>query len=222
MKEKYAKLLVNLLLWAAGIVLLFTVVPRLLLFFLPLVIGWILAILANPLVRLMEKRFRIVRRHGSMLIIITAIALVVLVLYLIIARLGGEIVGFIYAFPETYARMGEEFTQIGKNLSGVYAQLPDGLQAGLASWAPSLIVHGHHCGRNRAAHRDGGGQFCQKSALLSAGCGVRHSVCLFFHCRPGADHEIFPGKCAGKRTENVSHRHGQHQKCRGRVFQSPV
>lgn len=68
-----------------------------------------------------------------MLIIITAIALVVLVLYLIIARLGGEIVGFIYAFPETYARMGEEFTQIGKNLSGVYAQLPDGLQAGLAS-----------------------------------------------------------------------------------------
>ena len=74
MKEKYAKLLVNLLLWAAGIVLLFTVVPRLLLFFLPLVIGWILAILANPLVRLMEKRFRIVRRHGSMLIIITAIA----------------------------------------------------------------------------------------------------------------------------------------------------
>ena len=40
MKEKYAKLLVNLLLWAAGIVLLFTVVPRLLLFFLPLVIGW--------------------------------------------------------------------------------------------------------------------------------------------------------------------------------------
>ena len=133
MKEKYAKLLVNLLLWAAGIVLLFTVVPRLLLFFLPLVIGWILAILANPLVRLMEKRFRIVRRHGSMLIIITAIALVVLVLYLIIARLGGEIVGFIYAFPETYARMGEEFTQIGKNLSGVYEQLPDGLQAGLAS-----------------------------------------------------------------------------------------
>lgn len=133
MKEKYAKLLVNLLLWAAGIVLLFTVVPRLLLFFLPLVIGWILAILANPLVRLMEKRFRIVRRHGSMLIIITAIALVVLVLYLIIARLGGEIVGFIYAFPETYVRMGEEFTQIGKNLSGVYAQLPDGLQAGLAS-----------------------------------------------------------------------------------------
>ena len=126
MKEKYAKLLVNLLLWAAGIVLLFTVVPRLLLFFLPLVIGWILAILANPLVRLMEKRFRIVRRHGSMLIIITAIALVVLVLYLIIARLGGEIVGFIYAFPDTYA-------QIGKNLSGVYAQLPDGLQAGLAS-----------------------------------------------------------------------------------------
>ena len=94
MKEKYAKLLVNLLLWAAGIVLLFTVVPRLLLFFLPLVIGWILAILANPLVRLMEKRFRIVRRHGSMLIIITAIALVVLVLYLIIARRGGEIVGF--------------------------------------------------------------------------------------------------------------------------------
>lgn len=49
-----------------------------------------------------------------MLIIITAIALVVLVLYLIIARLGGEIVGFIYAFPETYARMGESLPRSAK------------------------------------------------------------------------------------------------------------
>ena len=77
MSGNYLRCLVNILLYAAGVMVLFVVIPRLLVFFMPLVVGWIIALLANPLVRFMERRLRMVRRHSSMLIIITAIALVV-------------------------------------------------------------------------------------------------------------------------------------------------
>lgn len=43
----------------------------------PFVVGWILALLANPLVRFLERRVKLVRRHGSMLIIIAALAIVI-------------------------------------------------------------------------------------------------------------------------------------------------
>ena len=55
MKTKYMKLLVNLLLAAAGVLLLIYVFPRFIVFFLPLVIGWFIAVLANPLVRFFEN-----------------------------------------------------------------------------------------------------------------------------------------------------------------------
>lgn len=130
---KYLKMLVNVLLAMIMILLLLFVVPKVLMFFLPLVIGWLIAAMANPLVRFLEKRVRIVRKHSSMLIIIAAIALVVLALYLVISRLGGELLDFIYSFPELYARIEVEFRQIGKNLNGVYTELPKGIQVSLDS-----------------------------------------------------------------------------------------
>ncbi len=130
---KYRKMLVNLLLAAAGILLLVVVVPKVLVFFLPLVIGWVIAVLANPLVRFLEKRVRIVRKHSSMLIIIAAIGLVVLGIYLIISKLGGELIGFIYSLPDFYGKLEQQLAQIGQNFSGVYNRLPAGVQVALDS-----------------------------------------------------------------------------------------
>ena len=79
---KYLKTILNLLIWIVGLVLLCYFAPRLIVFFMPLVIGWIIAMIANPLVRLLERRLKIVRKHGSMLIIIGTLALVVLAGYL--------------------------------------------------------------------------------------------------------------------------------------------
>lgn len=44
---KYMKMLVNLLLAAIGILLLAFVVPRVLVFFLPLVVGWFISVLGE-------------------------------------------------------------------------------------------------------------------------------------------------------------------------------
>ena len=85
--KKYARILLNIIIPLVGIWLAVFWLPRLLRYFLPFVIGWILAMMANPLVRFLEKRVKIVRRHGSMIIVVAALAAVIGLLYVIIAFL---------------------------------------------------------------------------------------------------------------------------------------
>ena len=35
-------------------------------FFMPFVIGWLIALIANPLVRMLERRLKVARKHTSM------------------------------------------------------------------------------------------------------------------------------------------------------------
>ena len=102
MSGKYLRCIVNILLYVAGIVLVFIFVPRMLVFFMPFVVGWIIAMLANPLVRLMERRLKIVRRHSSMLIIIAAIGLVVVGGYFAVTAIVRELSGFVQVLPIIY------------------------------------------------------------------------------------------------------------------------
>ena len=59
---------------------------KLLGFFIPFVVGWIIAAIAAPLVNWLEKRLRIVKKLGSALIVIVVLALIVVALYFGISR----------------------------------------------------------------------------------------------------------------------------------------
>ena len=72
-RRRYGRMLVNLLAAVVVVLLLVFVLPRILIFFMPFVIGWIIAMIANPLVRFLEKRVKIRRKHGSALIIIAVL-----------------------------------------------------------------------------------------------------------------------------------------------------
>ena len=87
---QYIKIVVNLLLAIVVILFLLLVFPRLLGFFLPFVIGWIVAMIANPLVRFLEKKVKILRKHSSAIIIVLVIAAIVGVIYLLISMLLRE------------------------------------------------------------------------------------------------------------------------------------
>ena len=100
MDRKYLRNVVNIVLFLVGVVLVCLFVPRFLVFFMPFVVGWIIAMIANPLVRFMEKRLKIVRKHSSMVIIIGTIALIVLGGYGILSWLVREIYGFIGILPD--------------------------------------------------------------------------------------------------------------------------
>ena len=67
--RKYAGIILNILVPLLTVYLVCVWGLRLVVFFLPFVIGWIVAAIANPVVRFFEKRLKIVRRHGSMVLI---------------------------------------------------------------------------------------------------------------------------------------------------------
>lgn len=122
--RKYCKALVNLGIALAVFLLVIFLLPRLLLFFLPFVIGWIIALIAGPMVRFFEEKVKIRRKTGSAFVIIVVIALVVLVLYLLGVELVEQVVAFVNALPEMWAGMEADFQEIGDNLSIVYSKLP--------------------------------------------------------------------------------------------------
>ncbi|OUQ23747.1 sporulation integral membrane protein YtvI [Lachnoclostridium sp. An131] len=138
MNSRYMKSLVNILLFLASVLLVCLLLPRLILFFMPLVIGWIIAMIANPLVRFMEKRMKIVRKHSSMLIIIGAVALVVFGGYFAISRIAREIYGFIGTLPELYNFFLQDLAETENNLQGIMSRFPPNLTESLSRLIDSL------------------------------------------------------------------------------------
>ena len=97
--KKYLRVILNIVIPVAAIVLLVYLGPKLLRFFLPFVIGWILAMIANPLVRFLERRLKLVRRHSSILIVVVVLAGVIGLIYLIVSRLIIEGTSFLRDLP---------------------------------------------------------------------------------------------------------------------------
>ena len=126
--KKYCKALVNL--GVAFIILLLIVflVPKLLVFFAPFVAGWIIALIASPLVRFFEEKVKIKRKAGSAFVIVAVIALVILIIYLVGAKLTDEIMGLIGALPDIWDSAENDFADIGQNLSVIYNRFPADVQ----------------------------------------------------------------------------------------------
>ena len=138
MDRRYLRNVVNIVLFLMGVVLVCLLVPRFLIFFMPFVVGWIIALIANPLVQFMEKRLKIVRKHSSMVIIIGTIALIVLGGYGLIAWLAREIYGFIGILPDLYESLLGDLEITGTNLAGLSEKIPPELVEKLATIINSL------------------------------------------------------------------------------------
>ncbi len=135
---KYLKILVNLLVAVLVFVFLCFIFPRMITFFMPFVIGWLISMVANPLVRLLEKKLKIVRKHGSMMIIIGVLAVVILLGYLGISRIVVEVGNLIENMPQIYENWQEDFEEIGENLEIVYNRLPKDTQKSISNVTSNL------------------------------------------------------------------------------------
>ena len=63
--KHYLRLILNIVIPLTGWLLICLLGPKLLKFFMPFVIGWVIAMIANPLVRFLERRVKLVRRQGA-------------------------------------------------------------------------------------------------------------------------------------------------------------
>lgn len=102
--------------------------PKLLKFFMPFVIGWFIAMIANPLVRLLERKLKIVRKHSSVIIVVVVLAAVIGLLYLLFSRLAIEIAGFVKDLPRIYDSVKLELQEAFASLGHLVARLPQGVQ----------------------------------------------------------------------------------------------
>lgn len=132
MSSKHIKTILNLLTYIIGLLLTVFFLPKLLRFFLPFVIGWIISMIANPLVKFFEKRLKIIRKHGSWVVIIGTLALVVGACYLIISWFAGEAARFVRALPEMYSAMLAGFHDIELNLSSFMQKFSPAFQKNLS------------------------------------------------------------------------------------------
>lgn len=126
--KKYIRIILNIiipLLWIAAVCLLG---PKLLGFFMPFVIGWLIAMIANPLVRFLESKVKIVRKHSSVIIVVAVLALVIGLGYFLVSRLFTQAVSLAGELPELYQMARNEIAVISARYESVFRMLPQSLQ----------------------------------------------------------------------------------------------
>ena len=126
--KKYVKAILNLAIALVILIAVAWLVPKGIVFFMPFIIGWIIALIAGPVVRFLEKKLKIRRKAGSAFVIIAVIGLVVLAGYFIVGNLVRELVGFVNDLPQMWDSLQEDFNAIAKNLSVIYDKLPKDIQ----------------------------------------------------------------------------------------------
>lgn len=136
--RKYLRIILNIVIPLAGIYLACFWGPKVLGFFMPFVIGWVIALIANPLVRFLERRVKIVRRHSSAIIIVVVIGLVVILFYWVLSMLYRELSGFAKDLPLIYQNAAAEIKGALDNGRHLFDFLPDSLQAGIDQFIANL------------------------------------------------------------------------------------
>lgn len=138
----YLKIALNLVLFVLGILFLVFVVPPFIKFFMPFFIGWIISMIANPLVRFLEKKVKIIRKHGTAIIIVAVILIVIGALSAITYFIGKEAVSLARDLPHIYESLEQKFQQLSANLNGLYKVLPSSVQDFVDKFSVSLSEYG--------------------------------------------------------------------------------
>ncbi len=136
--KRYTKVVINLSLAVLALLVCLFILPKLIVFFLPFVIGWMIAAIANPLVRFFEEKLRIKRKAGSAVAIIMAIALVIFAGYFLVTRLVSAGIGFVATLPQIWETLESDFREIGQNLNVVYDGLPTDVKNSLESMGQKM------------------------------------------------------------------------------------
>lgn len=136
--KKYAKSGLNLLLTAVIIIGGIFMAPKVLLLFMPFIIGWFLALMANPLVHFFEEKFKIKRKMGSALVIVSVIAGICFLLYAAAARLVREMIEILQSMPQLWSEIEVSFISFTEKWSVVLDSLPEEVVETAMEWGNDI------------------------------------------------------------------------------------
>lgn len=122
--KHFGKIILNLT--GAVFVLIFIVflLPKIIVFFMPFLVGAIIALCAAPIVNFFEAHMKIKRKAGSAVTIILTISLVALILYGVGHFLFEQAQGFISNIPQMWEAVSYDLEQAGNSLEVVFSRMP--------------------------------------------------------------------------------------------------
>ena len=121
--QRNLKMITNLVI-ALMIVLFFVfVVPKLIVFFMPFVIGWIISCIANPLVQVLEKKIKMKRKAGTVVVIVLVIGTIVGVGYLLLSILIKQLQGFITSLPQMWENLERDIASVWNMIDGTFRNM---------------------------------------------------------------------------------------------------
>lgn len=129
-KRPYWKAVLSLIFSLISTTLVIVLGMKLFRLFLPFVIGWIISLVANPMVCWLEKHLKIVKKWGSALTIVAVIGVVMGLIYLIISKIAQETISFVVNLPQIYQNMELEFDEVAEKFEVVLKIFPQEFKEG--------------------------------------------------------------------------------------------
>ena len=102
--------------------------------------------IANPLVRFLESRVKLVRKHSSVLIVVAVLALIIGLSYFLVSRLILQAMELTKDLPVLYDIVSADLREISIRFASLFSRLPEQVQtnwqelAGNIGHAASLLV----------------------------------------------------------------------------------
>jgi sporulation integral membrane protein YtvI len=122
--RELTRIVLNILIPLGSIGLTAWLLPKLLRFFSPFVVGGIIALIANPLVRFLERKVKMGRKYGTALTIGGVLALVIVGGGLLLMRLGRELFSFLTDLPAVLENVGDQLQLVFARLEELAGRLP--------------------------------------------------------------------------------------------------
>lgn len=150
--EIYLDIIMELLVILAGALLLIFVLPKTLAFLWPFVAGWIISMIAHPVIEYLEKKVKLPKKFGSAILIAVVITAIIAVLYFAVRGIALQVIGFVQDMPDI--RQGIIFQ---KKIEHFLSILPLSFGKQFEQWSGSI------------------GELLKKAATSAGDYGVAHA-----------------------------------------------
>ena len=136
----YLKLMLSFIIPLLVIVLAVVLIPRLIMYFLPFVLGYVIAMIANPAVSFLQRKISIKRKHSSALIIIVVLLLIILLIYWGISAVITFCLSVLNDIPAYLNSLTKALDQVFLRYSGFFEMLPEDMGEAVTEFRRNLTT----------------------------------------------------------------------------------
>lgn len=155
--EIYLDIIMELLVILAGALLLIFVLPKAIVFLWPFVAGWIISMMAHPVIEYLEKKVKLPKKFGSAILIAAVITGIIVVLYFAVRGIALQVIGFIQDAPDIRHEIMRQGMIVQKKIEQFLSILPPSFGKQFDQWSGSI------------------GELFKKAASSAGDYGVAHA-----------------------------------------------